>query len=412
MINNQDKSHNSDYFLFFVWPFVIFLKSLIHLRGRTTGNIIWLYICFTALALVFSVENSDVYRYAKEFTYLSERNLSFGSFFGNIYSDPNSLDIFRPIMFFIVSRFTSDPRIYFLFIAAIYGYFFSRNFTFVIKNVESNFTRFQILVLFTFFFIIPLQDYQFVRFSTAAHIFFFGAFPFLLEKKRKYLLFAMGSALVHFSFFIPVLVLIIFTITPKNIHIFFILYLISIFVLNVELGTLNLILDKYSPDILHEKAHGYGSESMYENQKEAFEATRWYIQYYKRSIDYLSIAFFICVYAFWNKALRVNPRLMKTFCFALFFTSIANIINAFPSGFRFITVSMLFTYAFIVLVIPYINDKKGFIVLRNLSIPVLLFFIIVSLRFSVDVLSLSAFISNPIVAIFIEDTQALIDYIK
>ncbi|MDB5275539.1 MAG: hypothetical protein JWR61_494 [Ferruginibacter sp.] len=413
-IKNRKNSNNIvlDYFFYFLWPFGMLVKSLFDFKNPRYKNFLWFFTVFVGLCLITTSEELDAFRYAREFELIAKTNKTIGDIFSIAYSDSGSLDIFRPLMMYLISRFTNNSHIFFAFVGVIYGFLFSRNFCYIIDKVQGDFTKFQILVLFSFLFIFPIQALQFVRFSTAAHLFFFGAMPFLFEKNTKYVFVAIASVFVHFSFFIPVAVLLVYIYLPKNVHLFFIFYILTSFFIQVKLESINTVLESNAPELLEDKVAIYGNEGYAESEVESISTANWYIQYFGKAIDYFIAVMIIYVYVFNRKYLMENMGLFTLFGFTLFFAGVANLVSLFPSGSRFIGVARLFAIAVIVLNINSLKNRPGFKMLQLVTAPVLIFFIIVALRFLVDTTGLLAYIGNPFLFFIYQDHVPVIDFIK
>ncbi len=413
-IKNRKNSNSIvlTYIFYFLWPFGILVKSLFDFKNPINKNFLWFFTVFVGFSLITTSEGLDAFRYAQEFELIAKTNKPIGDIFSIAYSDSGSLDIFRPLMMYLISRFTNNSHIFFAFIGIVYGFFFSRNFWYIIKKVQGGFTKFQVLVLFSFLFIFPIQALQFVRFSTAAHLFFFGAMPFIFEKDRKYIFFAVASIFVHFSFFIPVAVLLVYTYLPKNIHVFFVFYILTSFFIQIKLESINTVLESNAPELLEGKVASYGNEGYAESEVESISTANWYIQYFGKAMDYFIVLLIGYIYIFNRKYLMQNMGLFMLFGFTLFFASVANLVSLFPSGSRFIGVSRLFAIAVIVLNINSLKNSPGFKIVQLITTPVLIFFIIVALRFLVDTTGLLAYIGNPFLLFIFQDQVPVIDFIK
>ena len=91
---------------------------------------------------------------------------------------------------------------------------------------------------------------------------------------------------------------------------------------------------------------------------------------------------------------------------------IAQILSNVPSGGRYMTIVSVILYAVIVL---FVSDRKMHFqlqVYKYLSFPFILFVIVFQIRKGFDYIGISTFISNPIIAAFVEDTEPLIVFVK
>lgn len=407
------KTRNSSwYILFFVWPFAVLIKSLTKLKNPHTKNIVWFFTAFFGLTFVIHSDGLDAFRYAQEFERIASNNLSFSEIFKLQIFDGKSLDFYKTLMIFGVSRVSESFKVYFFFIALIYGYFYSRNFWSVVSLIKGNLSEYQILLSYVFLFIIPFQDFQFVRFTTAAHIFFFGSFPYLTGGGKQRIIWIFTSMLVHFSFFIPITIFLIHLLLPKKTTLFFIFYIISVFFVELNLASINNFLALNAPDILQDKVTAYGREEFAEEVAETFSAVNWYIRYYHVAIDYAIVLLLSSIYLLRNKLLVKDSNLKNLISFTLLFTAFANLIVAFPSGFRFIVISRLFAVALIILSSNFLSNFVAYRVSKRISVPLFLFFLIISFRYFIDLAGISTFFGNSISVLISSDERTLIDFIK
>ncbi len=136
----------------------------------------------------------------------------------SFYSDSSGyVDILQPMVTYLVSRFTDNPTILFTIFGLIFGYFYSRNIWYVLGKIHGGITLVLFVFVLTFALINPIWNINGFRMWTAAQIFLYGTLPYLLEGKSKGLIWAAVSVFVHFSFLLPLTVLVLFFFSKNKI---------------------------------------------------------------------------------------------------------------------------------------------------------------------------------------------------
>lgn len=363
--------------------------------------------------MINSLVGSDVNRYAELFVSMGKKDIGLLSIFENFYGDDDSLDIFRSITLIVVSRFSSNPSLYFAVIGVFFGFFYSRVMWFVLNRMDVKFDFFQTLFFLTLIFIMPFYDLQFVRFSTATIVFLYFALPYFYENKKRYIVYSALSLLIHFSFIFPLAVLVLYSFLPKKLNIFFIIFIISIFFAEVKLSFLTEFMQNNLPAVFQTKVESYGNEDYALSIEEDSQALNWYITYRFLLISYVNYAMIIYLFVYFRQDIIKNKIYNQALCFILFFYSLSNIIAVMPSGSRFVSVSQKFLWIFICLYFFASERKMDFNkLLKYTCVPVLLLYIITGFRYAADTFGITMVIGNPITMFFNTDEVPIIDFIK
>ena len=245
-----------------------------------------------------------------------------------------------------------------------------------------------------------------VRMWTAAHVFFYGGFQYLYLGKKKGLIIAASSILIHFSFILPLGLLIAYTLVRLNFRFLYFFYIASFFIAELNIGIVRSSLEAYMPGFIQPRIKSYFNDEYIENYAEMFTNVNWYILYYNKLITYFNVIFMSIL--FFKADLSLSAK--KLLGFSLLFLGVANIISVLPSGARFLSVAFLFSLAFSFIVLA--NNKVPIIAksVKWLS-PLLLLFVVVSIRMSFDYFSITT-LTNPIIALFTDNSVPLIDLIR
>lgn len=405
-----------DFMLFIFWPFASLIYSIKNFRRFESRNIVWLFAIFYGLVLVTTYSGLDAYRYAQDFISMAINQYSFSEVFGKYFIVKQETDIYEPLLMFIVSRFTSNPHIFYAIVGLIYGYFYSRNIWFLIDRIYivkklSNGFYLGILLL-AFSFVQSLFSLQFVRFSTASVIFIYGLLIAYFDKKNAGYIWMLITPLVHFSFIFPLVLILIFRFIPKKTNLFFIFFVISTFIIQTKLEVISNFISAYAPSFLQDKVEGYTNPLYAEKVLEAIDTTNWYIKYRADMLIYLGYLYTIYIYFQGKKRLQQFPVYKNMFCFILMFYGVSNIFGIVPSMNRFINVALYMLFAFIILFYK-IGPKTKFLrIINYISVPVLLVYIVVGIRIAMETSGVMLFLGNPILAIFGADQVPVIEFIK
>jgi hypothetical protein len=186
-----------------------------------------------------------------------------------------------------------------------------------------------------FAFVIGFWQLNGIRMWTAAHIFFFGASQYLFDNKKRELLIAAGSVLVHYSFMLPVGLLVAFTLLQNRLNLYFLFYVTTFFIAELDLAFIRENLLAILPEAFHHRVMGYTSEGYAES---LMGRTRtWHVAYYGMALRWVIIVFLGLVYYKVTSVLKnPNQSLQRLLGFSFLFLGVANIFSVVPSGGRFI----------------------------------------------------------------------------
>jgi hypothetical protein len=267
--------------LFLVWPFALLLTSLknFHAPGAKKGFI--LFCIYFGFVFVISKDlgGADSARYAFALAEMHELTPSFNNFVASMYSvETNYVDIYQPFLTWVVSLFTNNPHYLFALFAFVFGYFYANNLWIIFSHFKSRISIIVFVFLLLFTLIIPIWKINGVRMWTAAQIFIYGILLFANDKKREGLLWSIASVLVHFSFLLPLAVLTIFAFLPKRMSLYFIFFIVSIFISEINLFTVRSSLS-FLPEIFQPRVMSYTNTDYAYGIKQAAEDTAWYVNF-------------------------------------------------------------------------------------------------------------------------------------
>jgi len=399
--------------LFFIWPAFLFIESIRNYRASYAKNALWLFIVFFGFTFI-ARDNNDAFRYIEWFYDIRETNISFIGFIRLLYSEEtNYIDIVVPILSFVVAQFTGDYRILYAVFGLVFGYFYSRNVWYLIERTKVSLTIYSKILLIVFALIVPFWGINVIRFWLAAHVFFFGAIRFLLEGKTRGIWIAASSVLVHFSFVVPVIIILVYWVIGNRTVVFLIFFITCNLISGINISPLSDQLVEITPAVFQHRIEGYTSAERIELRQESHANRNWYVVWYKKALNIGTSILLVIVFfkgkEIWNRREEMN----RLFAFVLLFSGFTTLSSLIPVFERFQLVGNLFSIAFLFLYFYY-NDsdrisKKAF----DILLPAFGLFIIVAIRAGFDNTSIYAFITNPIIAPSLNTNEtALIDLIK
>ena len=384
--------------LFFLSPLLGVIQAFKHYKEDWAKNSIWLFVIYYGFTM-YRPQTMDSSGYVAKLVKLHNAQVNWNMFTTSFYSeDSNIVDIYEPLITFALSLFTDNGNILFAVFGLVYGYFFSRNIWMVIdlsqgKRVDKGFW----ILIVTFICSLGYWNLNGVRMWTAAHIFFYGAFHYLVYNRKKGLLFAVSSVLVHFSFIIPVGVFVLFALFRIPWRILYFGYLASFFVSSLNIESLKSRLESVAPAFLLPKVESYTDDEYAELISDMNESANWYIKYYIKALMWAITLLFTFIYFSKEKNFKDDKALSNLFGFSLLILTLGNISSILPSGGRYLVVGHLFALATLVFFYIRIGNLKYRYWVNMLSV-VFIFFVIINIRISLETTSVMTIFGNPIFA--------------
>lgn len=393
-------------FYFIMFPFLGLVNAIRNYRSSWAKPTMIAFVAFFGMSMVKS-DTVDSTRYVQNLEIMYNSNKDFETIQASFYSgEGGQADVYVTLVTFIFSLFTDNGNILFLFFGLVFGYFYANNIWLVLTQSKGKLQWEQHLLLAAFSLVIGFWNINGVRMWTAAHIFFYGGFLYLFQDKKKGMFIAACSMLVHFSFILPVFLLISYALVRINFRFLYIFYIASFFIAELNIDFIRTTLENNLPEFMLPKVKTYFNDDYLEGYEEVAVAVNWYVLYYKKILTYFTVIFISIIF------FKTNPsaQTRKLLGFSLLFLSVANILSLLPSGARFLNVAFLFSLATSFII--YSNVKDVFISrsVRLLS-PLLILFCIISVRLSLDYFNVTT-LTNPIVVLMTDINQPLIDFIK
>lgn len=408
--NAQATASNSVYILlvFLLSPILAVFFSIRRYKEVWAKNIVWLFSAFYGFTFVIGNSGSDINRYKERFDMLVDMQMSFKEYL-ELLRKENATDFLQPMLSYFTSLITSDFRIWVMLSGVIFGFFFSRNIWNVLALGDKKPAWYGLLFIMVFSFIFAVWDINVMRFTIATHIFIYGAFKLIVQKKRAGYIFLFLSPLMHFSFFIAIPVCILYRIIGNYTKAYFMFFILSFMVSELNLSALKSQLT-FLPQTYREQSSGYLNEDYKEHRESLSKNKNFRGKFYQSSLKW-SVAILLAFIFFNRKKIADKKILRNLFAFTLLFIGIFNIFSVIPSMNRFLFVGYLFAFALFYL---YFNDRLTMSEKRIIYIctPLILFYFVMKLRIGLEFTGLFTVLGGPLSAAFNEGDIALIRFLK
>lgn len=420
----MDKEAIRSYILTFLFPILGLFYSFSNWTQKHAKNVFWMFCAYTGLILIYQPngtvlgEGSDSGRYIMDLISMHNNVHSFAEISNQFY-DGNTIDIFSSILIFAVSRFTDNGHIFFLVLAIIYGYFYSRNIWYVLNKLPKNFNK-TIWILISFLVLAcPIWNINGVRMWTAAQVFAYGAIPYLIDSSKKRLLWCPITIMIHHSFIIPNIVLLLYCIFVKFINrnnlsltVISLFYIITLFINQLDISALNNILRDVLPSYYDARIDGYVNYDTAERYSDSIAGNSLHFFIFTELLHLTTAALIIFSFSAIKNSKQKFQGLLRLYTFVLIFYGIANLVGNIPGGARFTIIANMFAAPALILIITYCPKGKYFKTLLPLMLFLLACSLIFDIRKGLDYYGYNLILGNYITAPLLESNVPIIKYIK
>lgn len=289
--------------LFFVWSFGPFLVAARNIRDRKYHGIILLFSVVYGYSVY--MYSGDVVRYADSFALMARADwrdywdLLAGAFTGGNFKmlryglTASQPDIYALSLQFLVSRVTEESRWFFALVSLVYTWFFlkfvdeaAREIPWIGSFAQKVFFVFLLLV-------VPFYvGVTGVRFWTALFLFMVCAIRYVRDRHIKHIFLAALCPLIHFTFIVPVGLLLVYRLVNLSRLITYAVVLASIgfFVVTSNSQILNYIESSsgfFSGTKVADRLEGYGNEDIQAERQGVAATTNWYVQLKAKLLIYV-----------------------------------------------------------------------------------------------------------------------------
>lgn len=398
---------------YLIWPFGLSIEAIRQWESPWSKNAFWLFCVFFGFTFVIAKEGgADSDRYAREFIDFAHSGIRFKDLWGLFYVvGSDYTDLVAPLIMFFLSRITDNPTILFLVFGLVSGFFYSRNIWYVLERVNGKLSGIVLLFFITFLLINPIWNINGFRFSLAAQIFLYGTLPYLLEGKKKNLIWSGVSILAHFTFVFPVAILGMYFVLRNRTSIYLIFFIVTAFIREIDLEWLQSVLS-FLPEVIFAEISNYMNEGYAEYRRETDEEFPWFITFAGIGMRWVIYLIVFSTLLFGRETLKERSDLKSLLSFTLLFYGFVNILSLVPSGDRFAIVANTFMVPYFLLFLMAVPRLGESVLIRIVSFPLLLLFCVVQIRIGMDFFCLMTIIGNPVSAAFYTDPLSLITELK
>lgn len=423
---SNNKNSTTAFILTLVFPFGGLIYSLSHWRESWAKNIFWLACIYLGAVLIFMPEGTllgdgaDGGRYVLDMLQMRQSSTTLQDIFARYLKDPETMDLYFPIVALLVSSFTDNGHVLFAVFAIIFGFFYSRNIWYILEKLPNKKLGNLFILVSLYFLVCPITQINGVRMWTALHVFVYALMPYLLERDRSKMWLIVLCPFIHFSFLYVSIFAVFYFLLPyklKTKSTFFMTMSLVLFVGSMLVNSLNLdaassMLKEYSPESYEGRINAYSNQDYAEKISSVAALDNWYVAgsgnilYWSYNI--LLIALLPCIKRNFNN----NDLLRHLYVFALLLGAFANISALIPSGGRFQILSQMFKVPLILLVAMNIPKGDNFRKYVNVALVFLLIPFVVELRKLLSFYSITAIFGNFVTVFFWENNVPLITFIK
>jgi len=404
---SDDNTIGYQIILFLLWPVLALIVALRNYKKPESRHIVTLFCGFIGMTFLV-VGTSDAVRYREQFLSISQSTFSdFWLIVTEFIYDQESADISRETIFFIISRFTADPFWLWTTLGVMFGYIYSKNIWFLLKESDYSVNLNSIIFLVAIFFIItPTQGINQFRFWIAAHVFFYGAMHIVLFKNPRYFLILLLAPLIHFGLMVPILAVFVFYIFGRRDFVYIPIAIASAALAEIDFQMLSGYVELLGPAV-ESRFEGYTRDAAFE-RAEDLQDRSWYVAMWQPLLLYMTYGMLAYTHVKLKKSL--SDAHLNMFSFLLILVTLFNLISHFPMIYRYLPVLFLFVFAFFFLVYNHFEYKGPDLFLILCLIPILLM-IAVQTRIMFAYIDVSVIIFNPVFAILGEFGISLYEFL-
>lgn len=388
--------------LFF--PVIGFIYALFHPTSKNYKILFALFFAFLGMAFLISSETADSFRYILEFySARAMKGIGFFAYF-RLRPDKQQIDFYSSFMFWFVSRFTGNYRLFLGILALVYSLFFAANVQYVVSHIRAN--RFSVLLLILLVFV-PKMMMLTHRWWTALQVFVFGALPVFFEKKYSKLFWCFAAAFIfHFSFVYPLILLLLALILPKKtLWPYLLLFVVTSGMNSFDFGFITPYMDILFSDAVADRTTSYIEAEIREHNL--------FSQSGKIVMDIANVVLSLTIYYSNRKNVKNNIVLRQLYVVTMLIGSFAMLASLTQWGGRYLNLSyMLFVIFYLVYLSEENNYRKSIQVFQLVS-PLFLYFIFFQIRGALCIIGpFQFFLGNYITTWFLRDNISVFDFIK
>jgi hypothetical protein len=271
-------------------------------------------------------------------------DMSLGEFLTKAYevltfsSTKGSSDLYLHIISFLSTSVLQNPSLIHVFAGMVLGYFFTKSVLLVMKdNLQTRKGYILLGFIVLFLLIRSIGALNSIRMWTGMWVLFYGTYSYAINKEKKYLFIILFSVIVHFSYAIILIPVLVTYLMQKKRYIVVALYVISFF------ATASFsFIESYIPklDLIEKKQNTYAIDSdedakRLKKRNLKKESQLENVNFYKASgeTNYLNYSIVglsvILIFFYLKKAIDANLNFLIAIGLGLF--TFSNVVTFLPS---------------------------------------------------------------------------------
>ena len=407
------RRHTRSILLALLSPFLAVVLALRHPRDPSAKNLVWIFtIFYGAVFYIAAGSGDDSVRYAAKLALMHDTDFGLADLVSNFYTDRDAYqDLYQPVVTFLVSRITGNSWLLFGTFGVLLGYVYSRNVWFLIDRVPKRpgVTVWFLVIAFAFAVGIGVS-LNGVRMWTALHVFIFGILYFAERKELKFLLIALLSPLIHFSFLIPSALLLAFLFAKRFGPAIYAFFVASFFVAALDVTLIRGAME-YLPQTMSERAiRGYVDRADMVVMGDGVMRP-WFLVLNSSLVT--AFLFLAATWLFLRRAHERDDVIKFLFLFGMLIYGGVNLVAHIPSAGRFFSIGeMLIIGALVLFLADQARARKLDFQIAGALLPLLAIHAALGIRFFLEYASVWLIVGNFFLAPFVGATEGLYEFVK
>jgi len=383
--------------LFFVIsPLILYIVSLGNFKKKWAKNIIWAFTAFFGYTMQVPINyTGDAMRYKTHFEDYYATHTTIPILFKTFFTNAVHIEIVSDFLSVFTAQFTNNYHFLFLVYGIFFGYFFSRNLDYMYRFMGKDLRSPSIWITVALSFVIPVWNINGFDFYTASHVFLFGVLPIIYEKSYRRFIFLLLAPLVHFSFYLIIVLTLVFLATKQFKSAILIMYILSFFVFGIHPDEYSDIASDYLPAFIYDRAQVYLQATS--NTAQATSSGNIVLAanlVYKTIINVI----FLVTYNMNRSFIDKHERLNRMFLYCFFLTGVFNVLSLIPSVGRFLTITQCLMWISLFLLInnpEFTNFEQIGKYIGRVKVVLVIFWIFMTMRYLFPMLGLGSILSGP-----------------
>ena len=199
--------------------------------------------------------------------YTHYADLSFGQFLEELWlillfepAPGGSLDVYKHVLSYFVGSVLGAPQIFFLFVAFVYGYFFSGSLLEIFRHFRASRWTYLFLAFALLFFLLKnIEGVNTVRTWTGLRVLVYACLKYHSTKKARYAVLMFMPPLIHFGYFIMAIPAWLVLLFGNRQRVYAVLFVASSFTTIINPGTVTEVVSE--TELGQDRAQAYYVEN-------------------------------------------------------------------------------------------------------------------------------------------------------